>query len=79
MHRPTAQEPWTIFQDLVDDLGVEDQSDVEDILAEQLAKEVRGKIHFDSEGSAFVATSTDEAAMRALAKLIAKLAAAAEA
>ena len=74
VHRATAGgEPWVISQDLIDDLGLDDQNDVEEAIAKAFAKaqpKLARKISYDSEGDAFVATSTDRAAMMALAKLI---------
>ena len=69
-------DPWTISQDLVDDLGVDDQNEVEELVAKAFKKaqpKLCKKVEMDSEGDAFVATSHDRKAIMALAKLIAKL------
>ncbi len=77
VHEPKGREPWTIFQDLVDDLNVDDQNDVEERVADAFKKaqpKLFKKIELDSEGDAFVATSFDRPAIMALAKLITRLA-----
>ncbi len=77
VHVPKGREPWTIFQDLVDDLNVDDQNDVEERVADAFKKaqpKLFKKIELDSEGDAFVATSFDRPAIMALAKLITRLA-----
>ncbi|MCX5746074.1 MAG: hypothetical protein NT062_26655, partial [Proteobacteria bacterium] len=69
----TRGAPWVIFQDLVDDLCLDDQNDVEEQLSDAFAAaspKLHAKITFDSEGSAFVASSKDKAAIVALARLI---------
>lgn len=76
VHKPSAGEPWTIFQDLVDDLNVSDQNDAEERIADAFKKaqpKLFKKVTFDSEGDAFVATSPDRVAIMSLAKLIERL------
>ena len=76
VHEPKGGEPWTIFQDFVDDLNVSDQNDVEEKIAAAFKKaqpKLFKKVAFDSEGDAFVATSPDRAAIMALAKVIERL------
>lgn len=76
VHEPKGDEPWTIFQDLVDDLNVDDQNDVEELIADAFKKaqpKLFKKITFDSEGDAFVATTSHRPAIMALAKLIDRL------
>lgn len=73
IYEPAGDGPWTIFQDLVDDLEVADQDDVETLIGNAFKKaqpKLFKKVAFDSEGDAFVATSTSRAAIVALAKVI---------
>src|SRR6185503_18110939 len=72
----SGETPWTIFQDLVDELEVDDQNDVEELVADAFKRaqpRLYKKVTFDSEGDAFCATSPDRAAIMALAKLIGRL------
>ncbi len=73
---PTGDEPWTIYQDLVDELEVSDQEDVEDLVSRSFKKAspaLARKVSYDSEGDAFGAFSDDKTAIVALAKQIQQL------